>query len=194
MFLAAAGRVTSEQEAQAFLQGEKHRYPDAGHHVYAWIIGGEAEQRLQRFSDDGEPQGTAGPPVLDVLAKANIVDTIIVVSRYFGGTLLGTGGLVKAYGSAASAVIAAAGLCAMVPGRRYTLRFPYRFVDIMQYQLGLAGVEIEEKSFSADVTFDCLVELTEEAAFLQSIENHTQGQARAAKGEVAFLPKEIKED
>ena len=93
-FIAVCRPLVNEIEANAFVSGIRQEYPDATHHVYAWILGGETI--LQRYSDDGEPQGTAGIPVLDVLRKNGIDQAGIVVVRYFGGTLLGTGGLVHA--------------------------------------------------------------------------------------------------
>ncbi len=98
IFIADASPVSSEAEALAFLEYVKKKYPDARHHVYAYVL---RENSISRFSDDHEPQGTAGMPVLDVIRKNGVTDAIIVVTRYFGGTLLGTGGLVRAYTSAA---------------------------------------------------------------------------------------------
>lgn len=177
----------------AFLQERKKLYPDARHHVYAWLLGGAGEQKLQRFSDDGEPQGTAGPPVLDVLVRGNIYDTMIVVTRYFGGILLGTGGLVKAYGGAATGVIAEAGLMEMLPGRRYLVRFPYHFVDQLQYQLGQTGIEIAEKHFGHEVSFTCLVESGKETDFLRLVTANLRGQAEVSRGEEILLPQMVKE-
>ena len=90
--------VSTESDALAFIDSVKRRYPDARHHVYAYVL---RENSTMRFTDDREPQGTAGMPVLDVIRKNGCTDVAIVVTRYFGGTLLGTGGLVKAYTSAA---------------------------------------------------------------------------------------------
>ena len=90
--------VTNEAEALAFLDSVKKHYPDARHHVYAYIV---RENAIMRFSDDGEPQGTAGIPILDIIKKRGLTDIAVVVTRYFGGTLLGTGGLVRAYGKSA---------------------------------------------------------------------------------------------
>ncbi len=98
VFIGAAMPVSNESDAIAFIDAVKKRYPDAKHHVYAYIL---RENSIMRFSDDREPQGTAGMPVLDVIRKNGCTDTVIVVTRYFGGTLLGTGGLVRAYTSAA---------------------------------------------------------------------------------------------
>lgn len=190
VFIAKAGRAESEEEAQAFLNAERKRFPDANHHVYAWVIGGANDQFLQRFSDDGEPSGTSGPPVLDVLRKGNIVDAVIVVTRYFGGTLLGTGGLVKAYGSAASGVIREAGLQEMIPARRYTVGFPYRFVDIVQHRLEQMKIEIESKEFLAEVSLGCLVPAEQEDAFVRLIEEACSGQAEIERGEAAYIAAE----
>ena len=98
VFIGQAMPVSTEAEAIAFVDSVKKRYPDARHHVYAYVL---RENSAMRFTDDREPQGTAGMPVLDVIRKNGCTDVVIVVTRYFGGTLLGTGGLVRAYTSAA---------------------------------------------------------------------------------------------
>lgn len=98
VFIGMAMPVSTESDALAFIDSVKRRYPDARHHVYAYVL---RENSTMRFTDDREPQGTAGMPVLDVIRKNGCTDVAIVVTRYFGGTLLGTGGLVKAYTSAA---------------------------------------------------------------------------------------------
>lgn len=98
VFIGEAHPVSSEAEALDFIAKVKKKYSDARHHVYAYVL---RENSIMRFSDDREPQGTAGMPVLDAIRKNGCTDTVIVVTRYFGGTLLGTGGLVRAYSSAA---------------------------------------------------------------------------------------------
>ena len=98
IFIGEAMPVSTEEEALSFIESVKKRFPDARHHVYAYVL---RENSIMRFTDDHEPQGTAGMPVLDAIRKRGITDTAIVVTRYFGGTLLGTGGLVRAYTSAA---------------------------------------------------------------------------------------------
>lgn len=105
VFIGEAMPVSTEAEAIAFIEGVKKRYPDARHHVYAYVL---RENSIMRFTDDREPQGTAGMPVLDVIRKNGCTDVVIVVTRYFGGTLLGTGGLVRAYTQAAIGAIEAA--------------------------------------------------------------------------------------
>ena len=98
VFIGEAMPVSTESEALAFIDSVKKSYPDARHHVYAYVL---RDNSIMRFTDDREPQGTAGMPVLDVIRKNGCTDIVVVVTRYFGGTLLGTGGLVKAYTSAA---------------------------------------------------------------------------------------------
>ena len=98
VFIGEAMPVSCEAEALRFIESVKKRYPDARHHVYAYVI---RENSTMRFTDDHEPQGTAGMPVLDIIRKNGCTDVVIVVTRYFGGTLLGTGGLVRAYTAAA---------------------------------------------------------------------------------------------
>lgn len=98
IFIGEAFPVSTEAEALACIESVKKRYPDARHHVYAYVL---RENSIMRFTDDHEPQGTAGMPVLDAIRKNGCTDIVVVVTRYFGGTLLGTGGLVKAYTSAA---------------------------------------------------------------------------------------------
>lgn len=98
VFIGEAMPVSTEADALSFIESVKKRYPDARHHVYAYVL---RENSTMRFTDDHEPQGTAGMPVLDIIRKNGCTDVVIVVTRYFGGTLLGTGGLVRAYTAAA---------------------------------------------------------------------------------------------
>ncbi len=106
-FIGTIKPVTTEAEALAFIAALKKQYWDARHNVYAYIL---REERISRSTDDGEPQGTAGAPVLEVLQKQGLTDCVIVVTRYFGGVLLGTGGLVRAYSKSASLAVHAAGI------------------------------------------------------------------------------------
>jgi uncharacterized YigZ family protein len=109
-FIGHACPVKTEEEAVAFINEMKAKYWDASHNVYAYCL---REGQIKRYSDDGEPQGTAGIPVLDVLQKSGVVDTAVVVTRYFGGILLGAGGLVRAYSHGASIALEAAGIVTM---------------------------------------------------------------------------------
>ena len=118
VFIGDAAPVSTEEDAIAFISSVKKKYPDAKHHVYAYIL---RQNSIMRFTDDKEPQGTAGLPTLDILRKGGISDAVIVVTRYFGGTLLGTGGLVRAYTAAAGGAVRAAGIA------RYSV---YTFCEI----------------------------------------------------------------
>ena len=118
VFIGWAAPVSTEAEALKFLESVKKKYPDARHHVYAYVL---RENSTMRFSDDREPQGTAGMPVLDAIRKRGCTDTAVAVIRYFGGTLLGTGGLVRAYSAAAVGAIENAGIIT------YDI---YSFIDI----------------------------------------------------------------
>jgi len=102
VFIGEAMPVSSEVDALAFIESVRKKYSDARHHVYAYVL---RDNSIARFTDDHEPQGTAGMPILDVIRKKGLTDIVIVVTRYFGGTLLGTGGLVRAYTSAAAGAI-----------------------------------------------------------------------------------------
>lgn len=108
VFICRVKPVSTEEEALAFLHDIRRRFSDARHNVYAYALRGNG---ISRFSDDGEPHGTAGLPTLDVLRKGGIVDAVAVTTRYFGGILLGTGGLVRAYSLAASMAVERAGVC-----------------------------------------------------------------------------------
>lgn len=111
-FIGYAKPVLNEQEALDFIQSKRSKHWDATHNVYAYIL---RDKTIQRYSDDGEPQGTAGIPTLDVLKKNNITDVVVVVTRYFGGVMLGAGGLVRAYSHGAKIALDAAGIIEMKP-------------------------------------------------------------------------------
>lgn len=149
VFIADAAPVSSETEALAFLECIKKKYPDARHHVYAYVL---RENSVMRFSDDHEPQGTAGMPVLDVIRKNGCTDVIIVVTRYFGGTLLGTGGLVHAYTSSALGALRTAQII------RYDIycdvEFTLSYSDHGKACAALGGLDfrIDDTIFGADVT------------------------------------------
>ena len=139
-FIATVQPVHSEEEALGFINGLKKKYWNATHNCSAFVVG--EHQELQRCSDDGEPQGTAGRPMLDVLLGADIHDAAVVVTRYFGGTLLGTGGLVRAYSKAVQAGLAASEVIEKVKGSRLTIETDYNGIGKLQYLLGQRGIPI----------------------------------------------------
>ena len=148
VFLGHALRTDTEEEAQAFIKQLKKQYQDATHNVFAYMMRGDL---IARYSDDGEPQGTAGMPVLDVIRKSGVRNVCVVVTRYFGGTLLGAGGLVRAYSHAASLALDAAGIITYEPYTEYVLRCSYSDYQKYSVLLSGAGALIDGTDFEADV-------------------------------------------
>ena len=148
-FIGQVRHVESEEEADAFVTEIKKKHYDARHNCYAYVIG--AERSLMRFSDDGEPGGTAGKPILEVIQGSGLCDVCIVVTRYFGGTLLGTGGLVRAYTDAAKACVAATQIVhkrMMVP---LIITTNYTDLGKIQYILGTEKLEIRNSEYGEEV-------------------------------------------
>ena len=153
-FLGLITPVTTEAEARARLEAVKKREYDARHNCWAYIL----HSGQKRYSDDGEPQGTAGMPVLSVLKGEDIKDTAIVVTRYFGGTLLGTGGLVRAYGHSAKEGLLAAGIAELVLYRKYSVLAAYPDSGKVQYEILQDGHELFDTIYTEQVEFIVLVE------------------------------------
>lgn len=173
-FIATVRPVKTEEEARAFIDELKKKYWDATHNVFAYQIGERNE--IQRFSDDGEPQGTAGMPVLNVLKGEDVKDTAIVVTRYFGGTLLGTGGLVRAYGKAAKEGLLAAGIAEMVLYRRYHVIVDYTDSGKVQYEILQDGHVLYDTVYTDKVEFVVLVESEAREAFEKKMLDIMKGQ------------------
>ena len=173
-FIATVRPVKTEDEARAFIEELKKKYWNATHNVFAYQIGERNE--LQRFSDDGEPQGTAGMPVLTVLKGEDIKDTAIVVTRYFGGTLLGTGGLVRAYGKAAKEGLLAAGIAELVLYRRYSVMADYTDSGKVQYEILQDGHELFDTIYTDKVEFIVLVEIDNAEMFEKKMTEIFRGQ------------------
>lgn len=166
IFLGHALRTDSEEAAQAFIKQIKKQYQDATHNVFAYLMRGET---VARYSDDGEPQGTAGMPVLDVIRKSGVRNVCVVVTRYFGGTLLGAGGLIRAYSHTASLALEAAGIITYEPYAEYELRCGYSEYQKYQAFLSNAGAVIDETEFGADVSVRFAVKRTEAEALKKKI-------------------------
>lgn len=148
VFIGEASPVTTEEEAIAFISSVKAKYPDARHHVYAYLL---RESSKNRYSDDHEPQGTAGMPVLDVLRKGGYTDAVIVVTRYFGGTLLGAGGLVRAYTAAASGAVKEAGARTYRTYRPLKLTVSYTDYNKLLPELEKRGIRILDTDYAEGV-------------------------------------------
>lgn len=140
--------VTEEQDAIDFIGEKKRIHWDATHNVYAYIL---RNGQVKRYSDDGEPQGTAGMPVLDVLQKSGIVDAVVVVTRYFGGVLLGAGGLVRAYSHGASIAVAAGGIVTMEKSLKLFLNCDYNQYGKLSGLIPTFGGAIESSEFTDSV-------------------------------------------
>lgn len=173
-FIGNAFPVDNEEDAIRLLNVVKSKYPDATHHVYAYIID---ENNIFRYSDDGEPSGTAGMPVLDTMRKAGVVDTLVVVTRYFGGTLLGTGGLVHAYGASAKLALTEGRIVTRCMCNVVCVCVDYTLVGKMQHMIASDNLVCEEIIYGENVTFPvcCMPENTER--FINEVTELTNGKA-----------------
>nr|WP_314459415.1 YigZ family protein [uncultured Clostridium sp.] len=154
-FIASFRPVKTEEEAQAFIEEMRKKYWDASHNCYAWVLGENGEGK--RCSDDGEPSQTAGKPMLDVLEGEEIVNICVVVTRYFGGTLLGTGGLVRAYSGAVKEGLKACTILTLVPAKKLLIDTDYNGVGKIQYLLGQQNLAILNSEYTDRVTLTALV-------------------------------------
>lgn len=179
-FIATARPVKTEEEAKAFIEEMKKKYWNATHNVFAYQIGESNE--LQRFSDDGEPQGTAGMPVLNVLKGEDVKNTAVVVTRYFGGTLLGTGGLVRAYTKAAKEGLLAAGIATLALYVRYDITTEYADAGKLQYQVLQEGHVLFDTQYADKVTFIVLVKVAHASGFEKTLLELFRGETPYQKG------------
>ena len=166
IFLGHAIRTDTEEEAQEFIKKIKKEYADATHNVFAYMMQGEL---IARYSDDGEPQGTAGMPTLDVIRKSGVRNVCVVVTRYFGGTLLGAGGLVRAYSHSASLALEAAGIITYEPYGEFELRCGYSEYQKYNVILASCGALIDSTDFGADVCVRFAVKKLGEDALIKKI-------------------------
>ena len=183
-FIGTVSPAETEEEALSFVESMKKKYWDARHNCYAYILGERGP--LMRFSDDGEPSGTAGKTILEVLAGTQVRNAVIVVTRYFGGTLLGTGGLVRAYTQAAQAGIAASTICTMRYGTQFQITTDYNGIGRIQYLLGIRKIAIEEPSYTDVVTLKVKVPYEEEDSVRKEITEATAGKALIEKTGSAY--------
>lgn len=175
-FIATAGHTPSVEAARALIAAVRAELPDAGHHCYAFLVGYGASLTAG-MSDDGEPAGTAGRPMLAVLRGANLGDVTVVVSRRFGGTLLGTGGLVRAYGDAVRAVLERLPRGEQVELRQLSVRVSYGAYAAARRALEAAGATITSEAFGADVQLVIAVPADARAAAVAALDAATAGQA-----------------
>ena len=178
-FIAHVQPASSEEEAIEFIGKIKKQYWDARHNCHAYVIGPHRE--ISRCSDDGEPSGTAGRPMLDVLLGNDLYDTVVVVTRYFGGTLLGTGGLVRAYSAAVREGLNQAVVIEKREGAIYRMQVDYPGLGKVQYLAGEQGLSILESDYGEMVKLDILLPGEEIESFLQKVTEVTGGKAQIEK-------------
>ncbi len=171
-FIAALSPAETEEQALSFLEKIRAQHRTASHNVYAYVL---RDDNRQRYSDDGEPAKTAGLPVLGAITYNDITNCIIVVTRYFGGTLLGTGGLVRAYSAAASAAVKAAKLLTIRLCVSLSIQLDYSLYEQARRILEGAGVLLQEPEFTDTVLLQGILPSGEEAPLVQALEELTRG-------------------
>ena len=175
VFIGTAVPVSTEQDALAFIAFIKKKYPDARHHVYAYVL---RENSTMRFSDDHEPQGTAGMPVLDAIRKNGCTDTAVVVIRYFGGTLLGTGGLVRAYSAAAVGALENAEIITYDIYSEIKIVVSYSDYQRITPTISDYGFRVADTVYSDSVVINGRISKERANAFLNTINEVTSGRAK----------------
>ena len=174
-FIATVRLVKTEEEALSFIEEMRKQYWNATHNCYAYVIGERKE--TMRCSDDGEPSGTAGKPMLDVLLGEDLYNTAVVVTRYFGGTLLGTGGLVRAYSKAVQEGLACSRIITKHHGILLEIGTDYNGVGKLQYLFGQRGIPITDSRYTEDVKLQVLVPKSEENAVKKAVTEATSARA-----------------
>lgn len=188
-FIATVKRVENEEEAAAFVETMKKKYWDASHNCSAMVIGERGE--LTRCSDDGEPSGTAGRPMLEVLLSEKLRNAAVVVTRYFGGTLLGTGGLVRAYTQAVKEGLSGCKLGTMRAGVRLEVLTDYNGIGKILYIMGTKGIEPEDSLYTDTVQLVLLVPAEDKEALCKEFTEATAGKAKITmKEELYFVDRD----
>lgn len=172
-FIAEIFPVKNQQDVRALLKAQKQKYADSSHVVHAFALGKNAE--IMGMSDDGEPAGTAGRPVLAVLKGSGCTDILLTVTRYFGGTLLGTGGLVKAYTEAAQAVLALAHTEVFAEREEFGLRLSYEDYETCKRLFKKFGVKVTAEDFAENVSVSGSVETRLKSEFEKTLKEYVKG-------------------
>lgn len=186
-FIATLAPVESEEEAAAFIESMKKKYWDARHNCSAFVLGERAQ--ITRCSDDGEPAGTAGKPMLEVLLGMEVRNAAVVVTRYFGGVLLGTGGLVRAYTQAVQAGLEACSVAVMHYGVELRLVTDYNGIGRIQYILGQRGLEIKEPEYTDIVTMKLIVPYEDCQGLCKELTEATAGRVKIEELEKKYFAK-----
>lgn len=182
VFIGHASPVSNEEEARAFIESKRREYHDASHNCYAYILNGGA---VARYSDDGEPSGTAGVPILSVCKMSGACDFCVVVTRYFGGILLGAGGLVRAYTAAAKSAVDAAGLAVMEIYSVFRIRVTYSDYQRLTVALERIGASEDKCDFGEDVAVISAIEKSRSDILTETVNELTYG-----KGTISLISEE----
>lgn len=186
-FIAVVSHIESESDARALIEKEKKKYPDARHCCWAYILGENSEN--MRYGDDGEPQGTAGLPMLEVLKKKNITNVLVTVTRYFGGILLGTGGLTRAYSSSCAGAAENAAIATMLLCKTVTVTLDYPLFSRLKLPIEkFDGAKCESTEFGQNVNVTLTVKSDKCDEFCGFLTQLSGGRAQMLSGEPFFFP------
>ncbi|GGJ60550.1 YigZ family protein [Virgibacillus salexigens] len=184
-FIGYVKRAETEQEAQAFIQGIKKKHHDATHNCSAYLIG--EHDQIQKANDDGEPSGTAGVPILEVLKKQQLKDTVVVVTRYFGGIKLGAGGLIRAYGNTTTQAIKTTGVIQRQRMQGFSITVDYTLSGKLEHALRQSEHIVETINYSDKVEFIVYVTIGEEHTFKEMIIELTSDQATIQNTDTTYI-------
>ncbi len=183
-FIGSTFAVESVEEAEKRIAEVSKKYWDARHNCYAYVIGKNSENT--RCSDNGEPSGTAGKPILEVITGAGLTNTLVIVTRYFGGALLGTGGLVRAYTQAAQAAIAASETGEMVYARQLTLEVAYNMINNVKYFLEQNKISISDPRYTENVQYDICVREEDKDRITEGLIQKCEGKITITEGDAGY--------
>ncbi|MEH7381360.1 YigZ family protein [Bacillus sp. JJ1533] len=188
-FIAYTNRATTEEEAQEFIAQIKKKHWDATHNCSAYLIG--EKDHIQKANDDGEPSGTAGVPILEVLKKKHLKDTVVVVTRYFGGIKLGAGGLIRAYGKATSEGLQASGIVERKLMRVMHTKIDYTLLGKVENELRSSVYQLKEIHYLGDVEIEAYVEEEQKEKFREWMIELTNAKSDISEGSVTYLETEM---
>ncbi len=187
-FIGYCRPIKNQDEAIGFINEIRAMHRQATHNVYAYVL---REDNIMRYSDDGEPAGTAGVPVLEVIKKEGLTDICVVVTRYFGGILLGAGGLVRAYGKSAKLGIDEAKRIEKIYCKLYLIRCDYSTYGKLEYTINTEGYILKDCAFENDVCMTVGVKPEEENAFLKAVADISGGSAKLSELPGEYITKEL---
>lgn len=184
-FIAHVGRAETADEALEFIQKIKKIHSNATHNCSAYLIG--ENDQIQKANDDGEPSGTAGVPILEVLKKKKLKDTVVVITRYFGGIKLGAGGLIRAYGRAASEGLSAAGIVERMLMNIMHIKVDYNWLGKLENELRSSPFLLKEIHYLEKVEVEVYVEINQTDIFINWATEITNGQSEISRGKLHYL-------